>query len=160
MADEYPRKAGRALLPVYISLLLQAHRTCPTGSRRHTVICLPTRELHPSESSVFNPTSFHHNHFSHLGYQDHKHSQFGALRGINEDSGSEKREIFSYHVVAGQLKHKDSMGNTEILKRSDLHLTSAGTGIPSITDKKKEFGSTDEDEVVVGAQSKEGPTSS
>jgi redox-sensitive bicupin YhaK (pirin superfamily) len=37
-------------------------------------------------------------------------------------------EIFSY-VVSGALEHKDSMGNTEILRRGDLQLTSAGTGI-------------------------------
>ncbi|KAJ7777132.1 RmlC-like cupin domain-containing protein [Mycena metata] len=37
-------------------------------------------------------------------------------------------EIFSY-VVSGQLEHKDSMKNIEILKRGDIQLTSAGTGI-------------------------------
>ncbi|KAJ7803189.1 RmlC-like cupin domain-containing protein [Mycena olivaceomarginata] len=76
--------------------------------------------------------------FSFASYQDQKHSQFGALRVINEDRvaahngfgthSHREFEIFSY-VVAGQLEHKDSMGNTEILKRGDLQLTSAGTGI-------------------------------
>lgn len=37
-------------------------------------------------------------------------------------------EIFSY-VVSGELEHRDSMGNKEVLKRGDLQLTSAGTGI-------------------------------
>jgi len=35
-------------------------------------------------------------------------------------------EIFSY-VVSGELEHKDSMGNLEILKRGDVQLTSAGS---------------------------------
>jgi hypothetical protein len=37
-------------------------------------------------------------------------------------------EIFSY-IVSGELEHKDSMGNVEILKRGDVQMTSAGTGI-------------------------------
>ncbi|KAJ7303014.1 RmlC-like cupin [Mycena albidolilacea] len=76
--------------------------------------------------------------FSFASYQDQTHSQFGALRVINEDRvaayngfgthSHREFEIFSY-VVAGQLEHQDSMGNTEILKRGDLQLTSSGTGI-------------------------------
>ncbi|KAL0948768.1 hypothetical protein HGRIS_008899 [Hohenbuehelia grisea] len=71
-------------------------------------------------------------------YQDGQHDQFGSLRVINEDRVAPRTgfgthshrefEIFSY-VVSGELEHKDSMGNTEILKRGDLQLTSAGTGI-------------------------------
>ncbi|KAJ7661123.1 RmlC-like cupin domain-containing protein [Mycena rosella] len=66
------------------------------------------------------------------------HGRFGALRILNEDrvaSGTgfgthshREFEIFSY-IVSGQLAHKDSMGNVEVLKRGDLQLTSAGTGI-------------------------------
>jgi hypothetical protein len=37
-------------------------------------------------------------------------------------------EIFSY-IVKGELEHRDSMGNLEIMKRGDLQMTSAGTGI-------------------------------
>ncbi|KDR67746.1 hypothetical protein GALMADRAFT_79627 [Galerina marginata CBS 339.88] len=76
--------------------------------------------------------------FSFAMYQDSKHELFGSLRVINEDRVAPRTgfgthshrefEIFSY-VVAGELEHKDSMGNTEILKRGDVQLTSAGTGI-------------------------------
>jgi len=76
--------------------------------------------------------------FSFAMYQDTKHELFGSLRVINEDRVAPRTgfgthshrefEIFSY-VVAGELEHKDSMGNIEILKRGDLQLTSAGTGI-------------------------------
>ncbi|TDL23827.1 pirin domain-containing protein [Rickenella mellea] len=80
--------------------------------------------------------SFHT--FSFADYQDSQHDQFGSLRVINEDRvepktgfgthGHREFEIFSY-VVNGELEHKDSMGNTEVLKRGDVQLTSAGTGI-------------------------------
>ncbi|KAG6849481.1 hypothetical protein H0H87_002753, partial [Tephrocybe sp. NHM501043] len=64
--------------------------------------------------------------FSFASYYDHKHEQYGPLRVINEDRVAPRTgfgthphrefEIFSY-VVAGELEHKDSMGNTEVLKR-------------------------------------------
>ncbi|KAK7036201.1 Pirin domain-containing protein [Favolaschia claudopus] len=80
--------------------------------------------------------SFHT--FSVPGYVDPAHMQFGPLRIINEDRVDahagfplhhhREFEIFSY-IVDGELEHKDSMGNAEILKRGDIQLTSAGTGI-------------------------------
>ncbi|EJT98684.1 RmlC-like cupin, partial [Dacryopinax primogenitus] len=63
---------------------------------------------------------------------------FGSLRVLNEDRvlpgtgfGTHPHsefEIFSY-VVSGELEHRDSMRNVEVLKRGDVQLTSAGTGI-------------------------------
>jgi len=76
--------------------------------------------------------------FSFAMYQDPEFEQFGSLRVINEDRvepqtgfgthGHREFEIFSY-VVNGELEHRDSMGNVEVLKRGDVQLTSAGTGI-------------------------------
>jgi len=76
--------------------------------------------------------------FSFAMYQDLDHESWGSLRVINEDRvqpgtgfgthGHRDFEIFSY-VVSGQLERRDSMGNVEILKRGDLQMTSAGTGI-------------------------------
>jgi hypothetical protein len=75
------------------------------------------------------------------------HERFGTLRVINEDRvapgtgfgthSHREFEIFSY-LVSGELEHRDSMGNTEILKRGDIQLTSAGTGI---SHSEKTYGS-------------------
>ncbi|KAF5372208.1 hypothetical protein D9758_005112 [Tetrapyrgos nigripes] len=76
--------------------------------------------------------------FSFAMYQESGHDHYGCLRVINEDRvaahngfgthSHREFEIFSY-VVEGELEHKDSMGNTEILSRGHVQLTSAGTGI-------------------------------
>ncbi|EMD39196.1 hypothetical protein CERSUDRAFT_152230 [Gelatoporia subvermispora B] len=76
--------------------------------------------------------------FSFAMYQTAQHESFGCLRVINEDRvetgtgfgthGHREFEIFSY-LVDGELEHQDSMGNLEVLKRGDLQMTSAGTGI-------------------------------
>ncbi|KAF8655491.1 hypothetical protein AX16_003021 [Volvariella volvacea WC 439] len=81
--------------------------------------------------------------FSFSSYKDKNHHHFGSLRAINEDRlavqigyGTHKHkefEILSY-VVSGHLEHKDSMGNTKILKRGDVQLLSTGTGA-SYSDK-------------------------
>ncbi|KAH9935993.1 pirin domain-containing protein [Epithele typhae] len=76
--------------------------------------------------------------FSFANYYDATHDHFGSLRVINEDRvepgtgfgthAHREFEIFSY-IVAGELEHRDSMGNVEVMKRGDLQMTSAGTGI-------------------------------
>ncbi|KAM0752152.1 Pirin-domain-containing protein [Meredithblackwellia eburnea MCA 4105] len=63
---------------------------------------------------------------------------WNSLRVINEDRVAPSQgfpthphkefEIFSY-IIDGKILHKDSMHNTEILKRGDVQMTSAGTGI-------------------------------
>ncbi|TFK90845.1 pirin domain-containing protein [Polyporus arcularius HHB13444] len=76
--------------------------------------------------------------FSFASYYDAQHDHYGCLRVINEDRVEPKTgfgthahrefEIFSY-IVSGELEHRDSMGNVEVMKRGDLQMTSAGTGI-------------------------------
>ncbi|GAA5831019.1 hypothetical protein JCM11251_005111 [Rhodosporidiobolus azoricus] len=76
--------------------------------------------------------------FSFASYFDANFGQWGPLRVINEDrvepgTGFGKHphrefEIWSY-IVDGELEHKDSMGNTEIMKRGDIQMTSTGTGV-------------------------------
>ncbi|KIK49048.1 hypothetical protein CY34DRAFT_797428 [Suillus luteus UH-Slu-Lm8-n1] len=76
--------------------------------------------------------------FSFANYHDSKHESSGALRVLNEDRVAPRTgfgthshreyDIFSY-VISGELEHQDSMGNTEVLSRGALQMTSTGTGI-------------------------------
>lgn len=63
---------------------------------------------------------------------------YGPLRVINEDRvepnegfGTHPHQTFQIwsYIVAGELEHRDSMGNVEIMKRGDIQMTDAGTGI-------------------------------
>ncbi len=77
-------------------------------------------------------------HFSFAEYRNPKNINFGVLRVLNDDiihpsSGFDTHphsnmEIISY-IVDGEITHKDSMGNSETLKRGEVQYLSAGDGI-------------------------------
>lgn len=77
-------------------------------------------------------------HFSFAEYRNPKNINFGVLRVLNDDLVEaktgfemhlhENMEIISY-IVDGEITHKDSMGNSETLKRGEVQYLSAGDGI-------------------------------
>jgi quercetin 2,3-dioxygenase len=80
--------------------------------------------------------SFHT--FSFANYHDPKRVNFGALRVLNDDTVSggmgfgthphQNMEIISI-PLEGELLHKDSMGNTAVIKKGEVQIMSAGTGV-------------------------------
>lgn len=80
--------------------------------------------------------SFHT--FSFADYHNPERVHFGALRVLNDDTVApgmgfgahphDNMEIISI-PLEGDLEHKDSMGNTQVIKHGDIQVMSAGTGI-------------------------------
>jgi redox-sensitive bicupin YhaK (pirin superfamily) len=79
-----------------------------------------------------------HHTFSFANYHNPERMNFGVLRVLNDDQvhagkgfGTHRHdnmEIISI-PLEGDLEHKDSMGNTTIIKKGDVQVMSAGTGI-------------------------------
>jgi len=76
--------------------------------------------------------------FSFADYHNPERMQFGLLRVINDDviqptkgfgtHPHENMEIISIPIT-GELRHHDSMGNTQHIKAGEVQIMSAGTGI-------------------------------
>jgi quercetin 2,3-dioxygenase len=76
--------------------------------------------------------------FNFANYFNPEREQFGKLRVLNDDTvapgkgfgnhSHENMEIISI-PLSGDLVHKDSMGNTGVIKQGDIQVMSAGTGI-------------------------------
>ena len=76
--------------------------------------------------------------FSFADYHDPAHRGFRALRVINEDwvqpgqgfgmHDHRDMEIVTY-ILEGELEHRDSMGNGEVLRAGELQHMTAGSGI-------------------------------
>ena len=100
------------------------------------------------ENTIFYPanTRGHANHgwlnahhtFSFAGYRNPERMHFGVIRVLNDDivAGGmgfgthphDNMEIITI-PLQGDLAHKDSMGNEEVIKSGDIQVMSAGTGI-------------------------------
>lgn len=76
--------------------------------------------------------------FSFSDYYDPAHTQFRSLRVMNEDRvaagqgfgmhGHRDMEILTF-VLSGELQHKDSLGNGEVLRPGEVQQMTAGSGI-------------------------------
>ncbi len=79
-----------------------------------------------------------HHTFSFANYYDPERMHFGVLRVLNDDTVApgmgfgthphDNMEIISI-PLEGDLEHKDSMGNTAVIRNGDVQVMSAGTGI-------------------------------
>lgn len=79
-----------------------------------------------------------HHTFSFANYYDPDRMNFGVLRVLNDDVVApgmgfgthphDNMEIISI-PLDGDLEHKDSMGNTAVIRNGDVQVMSAGTGI-------------------------------
>lgn len=94
----------------------------------------------PAEARHFNDFGWLKTYwlFSFANYFDPENIQLGALRVFNDDivePGSgfpthphQEMEIITV-VLEGEITHKDSMGNTSIIRAGDVQRMSAGTGL-------------------------------
>ena len=109
---------------------------------------LPNEDSKITESTVLHKanTRGHANHgwldshhtFSFANYYNPDRMHFGVLRVLNDDRVDpgmgfgthphDNMEIISI-PLEGDLEHKDSMGNTAVIKNGDIQVMSAGTGI-------------------------------
>jgi quercetin 2,3-dioxygenase len=79
-----------------------------------------------------------HHTFSFAQYYDPSRMHFGVLRVLNDDivdggkgfgtHPHDNMEIISI-PLKGDLEHKDSMGNTTVIRQNDVQIMSAGTGV-------------------------------
>jgi len=79
-----------------------------------------------------------HHSFSFANYYNPDRMNFGVLRVLNDDVVApgkgfgthphDNMEIISI-PLEGDLEHKDSMGNTTVIKEGDVQVMSAGTGV-------------------------------
>jgi len=108
---------------------------------------LPNKELKTMKTVLHKAaTRGHANHgwldshhtFSFANYHNQERMNFGVLRVLNDDQvhkgmgfgthPHDNMEIVSI-PLEGDLEHKDSMGNTTVIKSGDVQVMSAGTGI-------------------------------
>ena len=79
-----------------------------------------------------------HHSFSFAGYHNPERVHFGALRVLNDDivkggMGFGKHPHDNMEIISipleGDLEHQDSMGNKTVIRKGDIQVMSAGTGI-------------------------------
>lgn len=79
-----------------------------------------------------------HHTFSFASYHNPERMNFGVLRVLNDDRvdagmGFGKHPHDNMEIISipleGDLEHQDSMGNTTVIRKGDIQVMSAGTGV-------------------------------
>src|SRR3954469_9147169 len=79
-----------------------------------------------------------HHSFSFAGWYDPAKVHFGMLRVLNDDivAGGQGFGMHPHNdmeiitiILKGALQHRDNMGNGSVIKRGDVQVMSAGTGV-------------------------------
>jgi redox-sensitive bicupin YhaK (pirin superfamily) len=79
-----------------------------------------------------------HHSFSFAGWYDPSKVHFGMLRVLNDDivAGGQGFGMHPHNdmeivtiILKGALQHRDNMGNGSVIKRGDVQVMSAGTGV-------------------------------
>jgi redox-sensitive bicupin YhaK (pirin superfamily) len=98
------------------------------------------RVLHKADSRGYANHGWleSHHSFSFASYYNPQRMQFGTLRVLNDDRvapgmgfgthAHQNMEIISI-PLEGDLEHKDSMGNTAVIRQGDVQVMSAGSGV-------------------------------
>jgi redox-sensitive bicupin YhaK (pirin superfamily) len=101
---------------------------------------MKTTLLHQADTRGIADLSWLHSHhtFSFSHYYNPERMNFGVLRVLNDDTVAagmgfgthphQNMEIISI-PLEGDLEHRDSMGNKTVIKKGDIQVMSAGTGI-------------------------------
>ena len=96
--------------------------------------------IHPADTRGFANHGWlqSHHSFSFANYHNPERVHFGALRVLNDDTvkggmGFGKHPHDNMEIISipleGDLEHQDSMGNKAVIRKGDIQVMSAGTGI-------------------------------